>query len=100
MVDGGDAYEVFWTPEFKEDVLLAVDYIQNYLKSPSAAKGLLADVEDVLETVSVMPRAAVRRITPAGTEFYVVAYKHWNIFYTVNGHTIKVVALKHQLQSS
>ena len=91
-------YQVVWTPDFTEDVSLAVDYVQNVLKIPIAAKNLLEGIEKTLENRKAMPTAAVKRATPNGAVVYMASYHHYNVYYTIEDNVIKAIALKHQLE--
>lgn len=98
MVDDEGLFDVAWTPSFVEEVQQAADYIQNHLKMPFAARDFLEGVVEVLEIRRRMPTAAIRKISPSGTVFYVAHSKQWAIYYLVEGRTIKAVSLKHRLQ--
>ena len=97
MVD--ELYSVVWTPDFVEDVALAVEYVATVLKAPIAARKLLKGINDQLENVRAMPTAAVVKRGPQNEIFYTVSYKNYNIYYVLEDRTIKAVGLKHQLQS-
>ena len=97
MVDG-DLYDVYWTPEFSEDVYGAVSYVAHELGSPIAARNLLDGITQVLDSKRAMPTAAPSYMSPAETTRYVVAFKRWDIYYVIEGHVIKAIGLKHQLQ--
>ena len=96
MVDG--LHPIVWTPDFVEDLSLAVEYVDKVLKAPVAARSLLDCVNAQLENVRAMPTAAVARKGLRGETFYVLSYKRWNIYYVIEDETIKAVGLKHQLQ--
>ncbi len=97
MVDGG-LYDVYWTPDFTEDVYAAVSYVADVLGSPMAAENLLEGVVEALESRRAMPTAALAYASPTGTTRYIASYKHWDIYYVIEGHAIKAIGLKHQLQ--
>lgn len=97
MVDD-DLYTVVWTPDFVEDVTLAVEYVDRVLKAPFAARNLLDGISAQLENMRAMPTSAVARIGPHGERIYMVTYKEWGIYYTVERHAIKAIGLKHRLQ--
>ena len=97
MVDG-DLYEVRWTPDFTEDVFAAVSYVSGVLGSPIAAQNLLEGIAKTLESRRAMPTAALSYVGPTGVTRYVAAYKRWDIYYVIEGNTIKAIGLKHQLQ--
>lgn len=73
MVKG--LYPVVWTPDFVEDVSLAVEYVAKVLKAPVAAQNLLEGVNAQLENVRAMPTAAVARKGLRGETFYILSYK-------------------------
>ncbi len=98
MVDEEELYDVVWTPLFAEEVRQAADYIQNHLMMPLAARDFLDGVMEALENRRRTPTAAIRKISPSGTEFYVAHNKQWAIYYLIEGRTIKAVSLKHRLQ--
>lgn len=97
MVDG-DLYDVYWTPDFTDDVTEAAAYISEELGSPIAARNLLEGVTELLDSKRAMPTAATSYESPAGTTRYIASYKKWDVYYTVEGRTIKAIGLKHQLQ--
>ena len=94
----GELYPVVWTPNFTEDVSLAVEYVAKVLKAPMAARNLFEGVNAQLENVRAVPTAAVVRKGPSGEQFYMISYKNWNIYYVIECKTIKAIGLKHQLQ--
>lgn len=96
MVD--KLYPVVWTPDFAEDVSLAVEYVAKVLKASAAARNLFDGINAQLENVRAMPTAAVIRRGSSGEEFFMLTYKNWNIYYVFENETIKAVGLKHQLQ--
>ena len=97
MVEGG-LYEVYWTPEFTEDVASAVSYVAEELASPIAARNLLDGITSLLDSKRAMPTAAISYTSPTGTTRYVASYGKWDICYVVEGQAIKAIGLKHQLQ--
>lgn len=97
MVDD-DLYEVYWTPDFAEDVYCAVSYVAEELGSPIAARNLLDGIADALESKRAMPTASPSYRAPTGTTRYVAAFRRWDIYYVIEGRTIKAIGLKHQLQ--
>ena len=99
MVDDGKLYAVEWTPEFVEDVVAAVSYITNELKSPMAAKNLYAGIEKQLDSQRAMPTSATTRVDTNGTTYYIVTHKNWDIYYFIDEETIVAVSLKHHLQA-
>ena len=54
-----DLFDVAWTPDFTEDLLLAVEYLRNRLRAPKAARDLYDGVVEALENQRAMPTAAV-----------------------------------------
>jgi plasmid stabilization system protein ParE len=92
-------YPVVWTPDFLEDVSLAVEYVANVLKAPIAAKNMLDGITAQLENVRAIPTAAVVRYGQRGEKYYILSYKNYNIYYIIENETIKAVGLKHQLQN-
>lgn len=96
MVD--EPYDLVWTPEFSEDLFLAVDYIQNYLKIPVAARELYDDITGKLEKQRYTPTIAVARKGMRGQTFYCVNHGRYNAYYVIENRTIKIIGLKHQLQ--
>lgn len=97
MVDD-DLYTVVWTPGFVEDVMLAVEYVDRVLKAPFAARNLLDGISAQLENVRAMPTSAVTRTGLHGERIYMVSYKEWSIYYTVEQRAIKAIGLKDRLQ--
>lgn len=97
MVDDG-LYDVYWTPDFTDDVTEAVAYVAEELGSPIAARNLLEGVTELLDSKRAMPTAATSYESPAGTTRYIASYKKWDVYYAVEGRTIKAIGLKHQLQ--
>lgn len=93
-------YEVRWTPDFTEDVHTAVSYVAHVLDSPKAAERLLEGIVGALESRRALPTAAPTYASPAGRTCYVISYKRWDIYYVIEGHTIKAIGLKHQLQDN
>ena len=93
-----ELYDVFWTPDFTEDVLAAVSYIAEELGSPQAAQDLLAGVSEKLEIRRQMPMSAPSYKGPTGQVRYVISYKRFDIYYVIEGSAIKAIGLKHQLQ--
>ena len=57
MVDGG-LFDVYWTPDFTDDVTTAVAYVAEELGSPIAARNLLEGVTELLDSKRAMPTAA------------------------------------------
>ena len=55
MVDDG-LYDIYWTPDFTEDVHDAVAYVANELGSPIAARNLLDGIIEILESKRVSER--------------------------------------------
>ena len=99
MVEGG-LYRVVLTPEFEEDLLRAAMYVSNELASPIAARNLVQGIQDALDRKRAMPTAAPTYVSLAGEMRYVATYKRWGAYYVVEGDSIKVLGLKHQLQDS
>ncbi|MBQ9004341.1 MAG: type II toxin-antitoxin system RelE/ParE family toxin [Eggerthellaceae bacterium] len=97
MVEGC-LYDVYWTPDFTEDVMAAVAYIAEELESPIAARNLLDGVTELLDSKQAMPTAATSYKSPTGTTRYIASYKKWDVYYVVDGRTIKAISLKHQQQ--
>ena len=91
-------YPVIWTPDFVEDVALAVEYVAKVLKMPIAARSLLDGINAQLENVQAMPTAAVRKGSH-GETFYVRPYKNYNMYYVFEQETVKAIGLKHQRRS-
>ena len=93
-------YSVLITESFKHDVVEAVDYIDDRLGSPSAAKKLLDAIDNVLgfvqrmpemHAVSTKPRLNERGIRECLVEHYVITYR-------IDGLRIVVLRLFHQTQ--
>ena len=97
MVEG-ELYDVYWTPDFTEDVYAAVSYVAEELGSPIAAQSLLDGIVKTLEARRAMPTAALAYTSPTGTTRYIASFKRWDVYYVIEGHTIKAIGLKHQLQ--
>ena len=95
---GDGLYRVVLTPEFEEDLLGAAKYVANELASPIAAKNLVEGVQEALDKKRAMPTAAPTFVGAAGTTRYVATYKRWNAYYVIEGDSMKVLGLKHQLQ--
>lgn len=93
-----DLYDVYWTPEFSEDVQAAVSYVADELGSPIAARNLLEGIVGELESRRAMPTATPSYRSPAGSVRYIVSHKRWDIYYVIEGRAIKAIGLKHQLQ--
>ena len=93
-----DLFDVAWTPDFTEDLLLAVEYLRNRLRAPKAARDLYDGVVEALENQRAMPTAAVVKWGANGSRYYTVTCGKFAVYYTIEGKTIKALALKHQLQ--
>jgi plasmid stabilization system protein ParE len=97
MVDD-ELYEVYWTPDFIEDMIAAATYIAKELGSPIAAQNLLEGITELLDSKRAAPTAATTCESPTGTTRYIATYKKWDVYYIIEEHTIKAIGLKHQLQ--
>ena len=97
MVDGG-LYDVYWTPDFMEDVSAAVSYVANELGSPIAAQNLLDGIVEALESRRAVPTAALSYVGASGTTRYIASYKRWDVYYVIEGRAMKAIGLKHQRQ--
>lgn len=93
-----DFYDLYWTPDFTEDAYAAIFYVADALDSPIAAQNLLDGIVEALESKRVMPAAASAYASPTGTTRYVAACRRWDVYYAIEGHAIKAIGLKHQLQ--
>lgn len=98
MVEDGRLYSVEWTPEFAEDVVAALSYIADELKSPMAAQNLYTGIEKQLDSQRAMPTSASTRRSSNGLTYYIVTYKNWDIYYMIDSDAIVPLALKHHLQ--
>ena len=100
MVSDAELYDVFWTPEFTEDVYAAVSYIAEELGNPVAAERMLDGIEALLDSKRAMPTAATTYVGSTGTMRYIARYRRFDVHYVIEGRTIKAIGLKHQLQGS
>ncbi len=99
MVENGKLYDILWTPDFTEDLFEAVTYITEELGSPMAAQALFDGVCDQLDSRRAMPTSAATKTGKDGTMRYIVTYKNWDVYYVIEGDSIKAIGLKHHLQA-
>lgn len=98
MVSESGLYDVYWTPDFTEDVAAAVEYVAEVLGSPKAAEDLLTGIVDALESRRAVPQAAASYEGSTGSTRYIASYRRFDIHYVIEERAIKVIGLKHQLQ--
>lgn len=98
MVDDPRLRDVYWTPDFTEDVAAAVGYVAEALGSPKAAGDLLDGIVEALESRRAAPEAATSYVGSTGTTRYIASYRRFDIHYVIEDGAIKAIGLKHQLQ--
>ena len=91
--------KVVYTEEFYESLLLAKQYISFELGSPLTANRFVDGILDVIDKKSCTPCIAAKRLTIENVPCYVVSYKNWNIYYSVENNVMKVLELTHQIQN-
>ena len=92
--------EILYTENFLDSFLLAKEYIENELSSPLAAQNFVDSVFEKIENTSATPTIAVKRFTLEGVPCFVISYKKWNIYYSVEDNTMKILDIIHQSQRS
>lgn len=93
-------YRVVLTPQFLEDLAACVDYVDSELNSPLAAKRMYVAIKDKVLALEMLPQAASCYTSPAtGHKRYRVSYNHYDIHYSIEGDTVRVLGLKHQMQN-
>ena len=93
-------YEVVFTEDFEISFTLAIEYIQNELSSPIAAQNFQNAVLELIEKTSFNPTIAIRRLSFEGVDCYMISHNQWNVYYSVENNTMKVLDLVHQSQSA
>lgn len=98
--DPRDEYDVLLTPQFLDDLEACVRYIGDVLKSPVAAKQMYEAVRKKIMGLRKLPQAAVAYESPvSGKRRYKVSCRRYDIHYCVEGGTVRVLGIKHQLQN-
>ena len=92
--------EILYTEEFLESFVLAKEYIEEELLSPLAAQNFQDAIFDLIETTAFTPTIAIKRTSSNGVSCFVISHKNWNIYYTIENSTMKVLDLIHQSQNS
>lgn len=98
--DSPEQYEVMLTPAFMEDLAACTSYIAIQLKSPLTARKTYEAIRDKVLSLSMLPQAATSYTSPTtGTMRYKISYKNYDIHYCIEGTTVRILGLKHQLQN-
>ena len=100
MVEELPRFRVVVTPAFIEDFTSAVHYIAYDLASPIAARNMRDGIQAKVDALAVTPTASVSYATSRGELRHKVAYKRYEIHFVIEGATVRVLALKHQLQNA
>ena len=100
MVEELPRFRVVVTPAFAEDFTSAVNYIAYALASPIAARNMRDGIQAKIDALAVMPTASASYTTSRGEVRHKVAYKRYEIHFVIEGTTVRILALKHQLQNS
>ena len=91
---------IAYTLNFTESFISAHEYIHVKLQSPKAADDFVSGVITSIDRASHTPHIAVKRLTHDNVPCYVISYKNWNIYYSVEDDVMKVLDLVHQSQGS
>lgn len=93
-------YDIVLTPNFLDDLSECVDYIANQFKSPATARKTYKAIRAKVLDLKLLPQAAINYVSPTtGTARYIISYKRFDIHYCIDGKVVRVLGLKHQLQS-
>lgn len=92
-------YEVVLTPQFLEDLESCVSYVSHVLASPLAARKMFETVREKVFALAVMPQAASSYTSKTtGATRYKISYNKYDIHYVIEGETVRVLGMKHQIQ--
>lgn len=92
--------KIVLTPQFIEDLVACVEYIENELHNPLAAKKTYAAIKNKVLGLETLPQAASSYTSPAtGLKRYRISYNRFDIHYSIEGNTVRVLGLKHQMQN-